>query len=159
MIIIGFDPGSQCFGIAIMKDSVLYKTFLLKSSKKHRFDRMKDIAGRMEVIFDALQSDFLTDEIFFSMESGFQGKYRNASGTLGEARGLIISLAARKKIKLFEFAPSKIKKAVGDGKMSKAQVIRMIEAMHRCEGLSEHEADAAAAALCLWHRRREMELI
>jgi crossover junction endodeoxyribonuclease RuvC len=70
--------------------------------------------------------------------------------TLGEVRGVIIAIAAKSGVPVFEYAPRKVKQSVtGLGGAGKGQVGNMVKAM-LClsEAPQADAADALALALC-----------
>jgi crossover junction endodeoxyribonuclease RuvC len=70
--------------------------------------------------------------------------------TLGEVRGVIIAVAAKSGIPVYEYAPRKVKQSVtGLGGAGKTQVGNMIKAMLALpEAPQPDAADALAIALC-----------
>lgn len=74
--------------------------------------------------------------------------------SLGQAGGAAILAAADAGVKLVEFTPLQVKKAVtGKGNAAKEQVRKMVELILGLkEPLgSEHESDALACAICYAH--------
>jgi crossover junction endodeoxyribonuclease RuvC len=70
--------------------------------------------------------------------------------TLGEVRGVIIAVAAKNSIPVYEYAPRKVKQSVtGLGGAGKSQVGNMIKAMLALpEAPQADAADALAIAIC-----------
>jgi crossover junction endodeoxyribonuclease RuvC len=70
--------------------------------------------------------------------------------TLGEVRGVIIAVAAKSKLPIYEYAPRKVKQSVtGLGGAGKSQVGRMVKMMLGLpEAPQEDAADALAIAIC-----------
>jgi crossover junction endodeoxyribonuclease RuvC len=70
--------------------------------------------------------------------------------TLGEVRGVIIAVAARNGLPVYEYAPRKIKQSVtGRGGAGKSQVASLIKAQLGLQELPPPDAaDALAIALC-----------
>lgn len=155
-IIIGIDPGTTVTGYGIIK---------VENSSYHALDygcirppaNLK-LSDRYLIIFESIEEllalhspDALVVETQY-MAGKMQR--RNVKGTLklGMACGISILAAKRKGIPVFEYAPSKAKKAVvGNGSASKFQVQSMVT---RLLNLSEppHPEDAAdALSLAICH--------
>ncbi len=72
---------------------------------------------------------------------------------LGEARGAVIVTCAEAGLKVFEYAPRRVKQAVsGSGAASKEQVGRMVQNMLGLSAVPQEDAgDALAIAICHHH--------
>jgi crossover junction endodeoxyribonuclease RuvC len=82
---------------------------------------------------------------------------RNAQSALklGQARGVVLLVAADNEVSVHEYASAEIKKAVvGYGQASKEQVAMMVGSLLRLTGrIPVDAADALAAAICYLHQR------
>lgn len=100
----------------------------------------EEIAGRLE---RCRPSAVAIEGIFYC---------RNAKTAmrLGEARGVVISCAARADVPVYEYEPRRVKKAVvGRGGADKTQIARMVAARLDLENPPPEDAsDAMAIALC-----------
>lgn len=88
-----------------------------------------------------------------AIESLFFNTNVKSASAVGQAIGVIKLAAARGKIKVFEYPPSKIKmKLVGNGRAEKSQVQSKVrKALHlRKIPRPTHAADALAVAICHW---------
>lgn len=89
-----------------------------------------------------------------SVESQFVGKNVMSAMKLGMARSVVMLAATKRSIPVFQYTPTKAKKAVvGVGSASKAQVQQMIQRLLGLAELPQPEdaADALALALCHAH--------
>ena len=85
-----------------------------------------------------------------SVENVFQGKNAKSALSLGHARGAILLAGALKDIRIAEYAPREIKKAVvGTGNATKDQVGFMVKQQLRLKDAPKpaDAADGVAAAL------------
>lgn len=148
-IIIGIDPGliNSAWTVINQKDNKMQYvdsgTIVTKSSQ--------DMASRLSKIYHSL-SDVITlhgpEEC--SIEETFVNKNPSLSLKLGQARGAAILAASNRGINVTEYSPRLIKKSVvGSGKADKIQVEAMIKYLMPTANIkTNHEADAAAAAIC-----------
>lgn len=85
-----------------------------------------------------------------AIEGIFYCKNVKTAVTLGEARGVAITVCSRAKLPVFEYSPRRVKQAlVGHGEASKEQVARMvIRLLGLAETPQEDSADALAIAIC-----------
>jgi crossover junction endodeoxyribonuclease RuvC len=107
---------------------------------------------RIREIYDATAALIERHRPFVvSVEDVFQGKNVQSALKLGHARGAILLAAAHAEVKVAEYAPREIKKAVvGNGNATKDQVGFMVQQQLRLrEAPSPADAaDGVAAALC-----------
>jgi crossover junction endodeoxyribonuclease RuvC len=85
-----------------------------------------------------------------AIEDIFYAKNAKSSLKLGHARGAILVAAVHCGLKVFEYSPLEIKKAmVGYGRGSKEQVRRMVQVMLNIKALPGLDtSDALATAIC-----------
>jgi crossover junction endodeoxyribonuclease RuvC len=91
-----------------------------------------------------------------SIESIYHKGNPRSSIATAQARGVALVAAARRLLKVHEYAPAAIKKAVvGTGAASKKQVQFMVSSVLQLDHIPEpdHAADALAAAICHAHLR------
>lgn len=148
MIILGIDPGSRKTGYAIIDNQA--------NSIKHIHSGFLKVAGdsfpeRLGYIFTEL-SAIITQykPITMSIENVFMHKNADSALKLGQARGAAICAGAHHGLKVAEYAPREIKKAlVGKGAASKQQVQYLCQHyLNIKKELQEDEADAIAVAFC-----------
>ena len=80
--------------------------------------------------------------------------------TLGQVRGVIIAVAARSNLSIYEYAPRKVKQAVtGLGGAGKTQVGNMVKAVLGLPKIPQADAgDALALAICHAHNCRGIQV-
>lgn len=152
-VILGIDPGTAITGYGLIRktnrDNQLIDYGCIRPPAKLPIqDRFVLIYEAIEHLLEKHSPDAVVVETQFF--------YKNAQSAmkLGMVRGITILAAARKKIKIYEYAPKKAKKAVvGNGSASKDQVQKMMQILFRLPQPPEPEdaADALALALCHAH--------
>ncbi len=159
--IIGIDPGVAITGYAVIEESGSdYKCI---ASGCIRTKKDLPSAARLQAIHDQVfdlvslysPQTLAVEKIFFSknVRTAFQ---------VGEARGVVILVAARCSLELFEYTPLQVKQAVaGYGKAEKAQVQKMVQVLLKLpqQPAVDDEADAMAVALCHLQNRRWQDAI
>jgi crossover junction endodeoxyribonuclease RuvC len=151
MKILGIDPGYERLGIAILeKDKTTRKENLIfsecfKTSAKSEFpERLFLIGEKLEEILKKYKPDVLSIETLF-----FTNNQKTVM-RVSETRGLIIYLAKKFGLKIFEATPLQIKiSTTGYGKASKDQVMKMVKMLINVDKTkkSDDELDAIAIAL------------
>lgn len=110
------------------------------------------LTERIREIYDSIREIIERHQPFaVSVEDVFQGKNVQSALKLGHARGAILLAAAHCEVRIAEYAPRQIKKAVvGNGNATKDQVGFMVQQQLRLrEAPSPADAaDGVAAALC-----------
>ena len=150
MLILGIDPGTQITGYGIIRirkgvNEALDYGCIRPPSQLKITDRYLIIYEGVEALLDQYQPDVLVVETQY-VKTNVQSAIK-----LGMARGVVMIAAKRRGVKIFEYAPSRAKRAVvGNGRASKAQVQHMVKNLLDLEILPEPEdaADALALALC-----------
>ncbi len=151
MKIMGIDPGLAKTGWGVIELQANSKICLIgygciTTSKNYKMDeRLSSIYGEIcELISKFKPDEGSIEEIFFASNA-------KTAINVAHARGVIMIALNHSGIKVFEYTPLEIKKAVvGYGKADKAQVQYMVRSIM---GLKEvpkpdHASDAIAAALC-----------
>jgi crossover junction endodeoxyribonuclease RuvC len=112
------------------------------------------LSSRLSRIADALAGviDAQKPEVA-AVESLFFHKDAQAASKLGHARGVVLLCLERESVKIFEYAPARVKRTgVGHGQADKRQVALMVRAVLGLE--SPPPSDAAdALALAITHLR------
>lgn len=150
MIILGIDPGTLITGYGLIKQG---------ASKVEAIDfgcirppATMPLAERYLVIYNGiilLIEQHKPDAL--AIESQFVLKNVQSAIKLGMAKGMAILAAAKHGIPIFEYPPTKAKRAVvGQGHASKWQVQKMIQTILHLPKLPEPEdaADALSLAIC-----------
>lgn len=150
MIIIGIDPGTIVSGYGVIKlsgskfEAVDYGC--IKPPKGYKLsDRYLVIFNSVDELLEKYKPDCLV------VETQYVKKNVQSAIKLGMARGAVVIAAARRKVQIFEYAPSKAKLAVvGTGQASKQQVQGMVKLILDLPIIPEPEdaADALALAIC-----------
>ncbi|MCH9612401.1 MAG: Crossover junction endodeoxyribonuclease RuvC [Chlamydiia bacterium] len=152
-IILGIDPGSTVTGYGLIRR--IGRGYELIDYGAVRPKSKSAIDQRFLHIFDALENLFATHKISaLSVETQYVHKNPQSAITLGMARGMALLAAARAGVPVFEYTPSKAKKAVtGNGNASKAQVVEMTSLLLKLKKppTPEDAADALALAMCHAH--------
>ena len=148
-IILGIDPGYGRLGIAIIKKTkgteilIHSECFETKTNIPHPH-RLLLIANKVKDII----KEFSPDQL--AIENLLFGRNQKTALKVAEARGVILSEAARANIALSEHNPKQIKLAVtGYGKSDKLQVIDMLHKIFKMKSKKkfDDEYDAIAVAL------------
>ena len=153
MIIVGVDPGTQVTGYGIIKvDGNTYQAIDYGCIRPPTGYKLTE---RYLIIFNALEeiiNKYSPDALV--VETQYVQKNIQSAIKLGMARGIAIVAAKKQGVAIFEYAPSKAKKAVvGNGRASKSQVQKMVQLLLRLATLPtpEDAADALALAICHAH--------
>lgn len=155
-IIIGVDPGTVIcgFGIIICEGN-RYRVLDYGCIRPPKNYALPD---RYLVIYDsvyALLEEHTPDALV--VETQFVKKNVQSAIKLGMARGAVMIAGAKMQVPIFEYAPTRAKKAVvGNGRASKYQVQSMIQHLLQLPTLPcpEDAADALALAICHAQQRR-----
>ena len=150
MKILGVDPGSRVTGFGLIEAKKLNLTYLSSGrirTKGELTDRITTIFIEIDQLVKKYQPDIVV------IERAFMRPDRpnpDAAIKLGHARGAIISAAGVNGIKMVEYSPNQIKKAVvGKGHATKDQVSYMVqESLKLNKAPQEDAADALAGAMC-----------
>jgi len=149
MIILGIDPGFEKLGCAILKkspgrDELIYSICLVSNRKLLHEERLFALGKELEKIMNKYQPDILAiEKLFFT-------KNQKTAIRVAEAHGMILFLAASKKIPVKEFTPLEIKIALtGYGKADKRQIQEMARMILKLKKIprSDDEVDAIACAI------------
>ena len=153
MKLLAIDPGYERIGIAVIEKLLKQKEALVYSNcfkTKAIFpfsERLLVIGNEIEKVIKKYKPEVLAIEKLY-----FTTNQKTAMG-VAEARGMIIYLATKNKLKVFEYTPPQIKIAVtGYGRASKDMVMSMIPKLIICpKGInSDDELDAIAIGItCL----------
>jgi crossover junction endodeoxyribonuclease RuvC len=148
-IIIGIDPGTTVTGYGIIRvDGSSYKAIdygCIRPPPKNKLsDRYLIIFESVEELLTLHKPDILV------VETQYVHKNVQSAIKLGMARGIVILAAKRKGLPVFEYAPTRAKKAVvGTGSASKQQVQRMMQSLLNLAAPPPEDAsDALSLAFC-----------
>lgn len=150
--VIGLDPGLRNLGFGLVD--------LIGSKLCHvahgalTSDSDSDMAGRLRQLFRGLSEiieAFAPDEV--AVETTFVNKDAAASLKLGQARAIALLAPAMRDLKVSEYAPNHVKKAVvGVGHADKGQIHHMVTRLLPGVDIATGDAaDALAIAICHAH--------
>ncbi len=150
-VLLGVDPGTAVTGFGVVRVDRRRRAALLQCGVV-RTSAGAALSVRLRQIHEAM-AELLAEfrPVAMSIENVFQGKNARSALTLGHARGVIILAAALEDVKVFEYAPREIKRAVaGTGSATKDQVAYMVQRHLRLRSAPRpaDAADGVAAALC-----------
>ena len=151
MRILGIDPGLAIVGysvIDIVKDkNILVSSGSIQTDKdKTDAERLFEIETDMQTIIDKFQPDFA------SIEKLFYFKNQKTIIPVAEARGVILSVLQKNKIKIQEFTPIEVKQIItGYGRATKDEVAKIVQMSIEYKKLPKLDdtLDSIAIALCL----------
>jgi len=151
--ILSIDPGFERVGIAIIektfekKDLLLYSNCFKTTTKIPLNERIRKIGDEVEEIIKKYKPKALAIEKLY-----FTTNQKTVMG-VAEARGVIIYVATKNGLSVYEYTPPQIKVAVtGYGKASKQMVMSMVPKLIGVSDYinSDDELDAIAIGLtCL----------
>ncbi len=164
-IIIGIDPGTRVTGYGIIKaignlyTAIDYGCIRPPESKKLS-ERYLIIATALGNILESYRPHAL------AVETQYVAKNVQSAIKLGMARGIAIVAAKQRQVAVYEYTPSRAKKAVaGRGNATKHQVQTMVQLLLSLQSIPEPDdaADALALAIChahtlCYHDPDEMEI-
>jgi crossover junction endodeoxyribonuclease RuvC len=159
-IVIGIDPGLQVTGYGILEQ--IEGQTIVKDYGVIRPPATLSIGEKLCIIQQSLRELILQYNVeAMSIETQYVFKNPASAIKLGMVRGVALALAANVGIGMFEYAPTRIKKAVtGKGGASKKQIQVMIALRLEldCEP-PEDAADALAMAFCHLQQNCHFELL
>ena len=153
MIVLGVDPGTAATGYGVVSgdggDGGAGARLL--ECGVIRTDAAMDLPSRLQVIFDGISEVIERHGAeFLAVESVFYARNVRTTLVLGHTRGVILLAAQQHNVKVFEYPPAVIKKAVtGTGAATKQQVQFMVGTLLRLKTPPQPSdaADGVAAAL------------
>lgn len=162
MRILGIDPALKITGYGVIvlvskvqKDQVAQKkNFFLLEAGIITTSAKEPLPKRLEKIYQAMEklvSDTRPDTIVLEK---LYAHYRHPTTAyiLGQARGIICLVAAKKKIPLMEYSATRVKKAiVGKGLAPKCQVQQMVAHILELKTLPKYTDVTDALALAIAH--------
>lgn len=152
MRIMGIDPGSLRAGFGIIdffNGSPQYITSgVIKTNQR------EEIGKRLFYIYNEILKiiNKFKPEVLI-LEKIFHSKNVDSTLKLGEVRGVLLLVAEKEGIQIFEYSSKEVKKSVsGYGGSHKEQVKKMVQVILGInDNISEDESDALAIAICHGH--------
>ena len=124
--IIGIDPGLRNTGWGVVESLGNSLRFIASGTVKS--DNKLDLASRLKQLYDGLETVLHEYQPFeAAVENTFVNKDATATLKLGQARGIAMVVPARAGLRVAEYAPNAVKKAViGVGHGDKKQIVMMV---------------------------------
>ena len=159
MIILGIDPGYAIVGFGLLQSdrgacSLLSCGAINTPAGLSLSKRLVQIADDL----DQLIAEFKPDAM--AVERLYFGNNVTTGIGVAQARGVILMIAERRGVPIYEYDPSQVKSAVvGYGKAEKSQVMDMTKRLLHLKSVPKPDdaADAVAVALC--HARSSTSLL
>lgn len=156
MRVIGIDPGVAITGYGVIEEINGNYVFVASGCIRTKSDLPPEV--RLEAIHNQIyELVTLYSPQALAVEKIFFSKNVRTAFQVGEARGVIILVAARCNLELHQYTPLQVKQAVaGYGKAEKSQVQNMVQMLLTLpkRPAVDDEADAMAIALCHLQGRR-----
>jgi crossover junction endodeoxyribonuclease RuvC len=160
MLTLGVDPGVAATGFGLVEQrgdklSHVSSGCITTSSKESAHIRIAKIYSELK----SLITKYRPDQI--AVERLFFGENSKTAMAVGQARGIVLLVAAEKKIPIAEYTPLEVKSALtGYGKAEKRQIQQMVKVLlHLLQApKSDDEADALAVAICHIHSAKMSRL-
>lgn len=161
MLVLGVDPGVAICGYGLVKDGpngvepVAYGA-IETAAGLPLSERLRCLYLELKSIIDRYHPDVTAvEELFFS---------RNVRTAMmvGQARGVVLLVAAEARLEVCEYTPLQVKEAVtGYGRADKSQIQEMIRMLLHLDAIPRPDdaADALAIAVCHAHSSRLSALI
>lgn len=148
MKVIAIDPGYDRVGFAVLdknpKEKVIYSECYITDKNNDFAERIFRVGQRLEEIILKHQPDFCAiEQLFFS-------KNTKTALQVSEARGMMVYIAKKHGLGVYEYTPNQIKLAVtGYGAATKNEVFTMVNRLVDIPKNSQQddEVDAIAAGL------------
>ena len=155
--IIGIDPGLRRTGWGVVEAQANSLRFVASGTVQS--DGKADLASRLCQLHDGLSAIVhgqMPHEA--AVEQTFVNKDATATLKLGQARGICMLVPSLAGLRVAEYAPNAVKKAViGVGHGDKKQIHMMVRVlMPRASFDTDDAADALAIAICHAHHRQSV---
>lgn len=152
-LVIGIDPGLQRTGYAVLAAAPLPAEARLVEAGIVRLDRRRPLPERLVELHDSLEAliDAHGPDMLACEELYAHYKHPRTAILMAHARGVILTLAARRGLTVRSIAPTNVKKVLtGSGRAHKRQMQQAVAATLCLPRLPEPDdvADAIAIALC-----------
>ena len=145
MKILGIDPGIGICGFGLIEGTQRVDCGVITPPVR------SPVPGRLAELYDGLMEIFETTKPdVVSVEKLFFTKNITTGISVAEARGIVLLVAAKKQVPVFEYTPNEIKKTLtGYGSAKKGQVQEMVKIHLGLDARPKPDdaADAIAAAI------------
>ena len=155
MRILGIDPALNNTGWAILdvinlENKIVALGHISNRQADNYYDKVANIFNKTNEIIEKYQPQIL------AIEETFVNNNAASSLKLGVVRGIFFSCAVKNGLKIYEFKPNEIKKAItGNGKADKVPVEYMVKMLlPKATPRTPDESDAIAIALtCAFEKK------
>lgn len=152
MRILGIDPALTVTGYGVIdfnknRLSLLEAGIVKTSARQNLTERLNKIyQAVVKLIFDTKPDVMVLEKLYVHY------RHPTTAYLLGQARGVICLACAKENVSLFEYAATRVKKAiVGEGQASKYQVQRMIVNILKLKTIPRYTDVTDALALAITH--------
>lgn len=149
MRILSADPGYDRLGVAVIekgsgKEELVHSDCVLTNNKDDLKERLLDMGEKFEALIHEFEPEGVAIEtLYFNLN-------QKTAIAVAESRGILLYLAAKHKLPVFEYTPQQIKVAVtGYGKSTKKQVAEMVERLVSVEKKIQYDDEYDAIAVGL----------
>jgi crossover junction endodeoxyribonuclease RuvC len=152
LIVIGLDPGLACTGWGVIAAEGNRLSHI--ANGQVRTDAKQPLPARLVRLEEALAAVLVAHApAEVAVEEVFLNDNPQSTLKLGQARGVVLLVAARRGLQVGEYAPRLVKKAVvGTGGAEKAQVHAMVQRLLPAAKIAGADAaDALAVAITHAH--------
>ena len=147
MRILGIDPGTARLGFGIVDENVSITYGVIETDKDLEPEK------RLLKIYNSLEEivkKFSPEEI--SLENLFFNKNVKTAISVGEARGVVMLVAAKNNLKVTSYTPLQVKQGVtGYGKATKKDIQFMVKMILNLEEIPKPDDAADALAIAITH--------
>lgn len=150
-VILGIDPGSRCTGFGVLDLVGGRPRYLASGVVRPRAaalaERLGEILGAAQQLIDRYNPAVV------AVEDVFVARDPRAALRLGQARGVVIAVAAQRGVAVVEYSARAVKQAVvGSGGATKEQVQHMVVQILGLPAVPPADAaDALGVAICHAH--------
>lgn len=157
MLILGIDPGTAKTGYGVIqctrREIKLIDHGSIKTSNKYSSPKRLDLIFQQttEIIQKHKPQVLAMESLFFNINA-------KSASAVGQAMGVIKLAAAKKKVKVFEYPPLRIKNVLSkNGRAKKRQIQSEVRKTLKIRKLPRptHAADALAVAICHWQETKK----
>jgi len=152
MRILAIDPGYERLGIAVLdkeaagKEEYVYSGCFRTDAKKSSADRLLLIGNEVSRVI----KKYAPEELI--LESLFLSNNQKTAMLVSCARGVLMYIAAKESIPVYEYSPPEIKLAVtGHGRSDKKQIMTMVDKLISIPKKIELDDEYDAIAIGLTH--------
>ena len=159
MVILGIDPGVATIGFGLIraergKNTLLQYGVITTPPGIPLSERLLQISNDMERLIATFRPDEMAvEELFFS-------KNITTGIAVAHGRGVILLVAEKLGIPVFEYTPMQVKQSVvGYGKAEKKQVMLMTQRLLNMKDIPKPDDAADALAIAICHSRAATSLL